>query len=213
MNLSNLSDLKDLANLPTTCAAGDGSACMCDHGRPNLTESQKGTVCAAADALQDMDDTIRLQKTEIEELRAELDRRAQTVADMARALEAAAEAQLEDDARSELHNAAPALAALADLSSDAYDALRALWPCESQVGIVRVRTARGTYHDVKIAGERIGAQLHQEDARAVARGVRRILGDIATSEVRRAAALAPTEPAPASAQAQAQEGHLGIGGE
>lgn len=183
MNLSNLATLAGLTTLPhaSGTVAGD---------EPKLTPSQKATVRAACDALKEMDDTIRTQKREIEDLRAELDRRAQTVAELSAAAE-----QLENG-RTEIDNAAPALAdtaELADLATDAYDALRALWPSAAEVAIVKVHLGAGAVtRDVKIRGRRLGAHLGLHDARDVARGLRKFFADLACGTAEQAASIEPT---------------------
>jgi hypothetical protein len=178
MNLTNLANLRQII-----------SGRMKDHDLRNdpLSPNEVSTITHAADALEAMDDVIRIQKREIEELRAELYRRAQTVAELSAAAE-----QLENG-RTEIDNAAPALAdaaELADLATDAYDALRALWPSPSQVGIVKVHLGAGAVtRDVKIAGRRLGAHLGLHDARDVARGLRKLFADRASGTADAAARI------------------------
>lgn len=207
MNLSNLADLEAIADLPL--AVPFDADYEAKKG-PQLTASQKGTVRAACDALKDMDDTIRTQKREIENLRAELDRRADMIARLAQDDEGRIAAKYDRQALDLTAAVATAqaaeLATLADLATDAYDALRALWPSPSHVGIVRVRKTRQIErtsgedgYDLKLAGLRLGARLLRQDARDVAQGLRRVLAVIGRDTAATAATIghAPTEPPPA----------------
>lgn len=196
MNLSNLADLEALADLPHACVANDGTECICGDA-PKLTPSQKGTVRAAVAALKEMDDTIRTQKREIDDLRAELDRRAQTIANLVQDDEGRIAAKYDRQALEVTGAVATAqaaeLATLADVATDAYDALRALWPSEAEVAIVKVHLGAGAVtRDVKIRGRRLGAHLGLHAARDVARGLRKFFADLACGTAEQAASIEPT---------------------